>query len=141
MHRCVWHLLFIALFTCGYILFSFNGGSLGDSVTAKTVNRLFWTGKGWFWMRTLVAWAKHWFTKINPALRYLNGAVFCFYILHQTLIIVVAYYFLPKKLDAFIEPLLIIISVVISCFLLYELIKHLQFLRIFFWCSGEKSSV
>ena len=38
------------------------------------------------------------FKKGNPILRYLNGEFYCFYIVHQTLIIMVAYLLAPKKL-------------------------------------------
>jgi hypothetical protein len=127
-----WYFFSIALFTYAYILFSFNGGSLGDDAIAKTINRLFWTANGWFWMLTLIAWAQHWFASSNPVLRYLNSGVYCFYILHQTLIIVIAYFLVPKKLGIVIEPVLIIVFVTIGCVLLFELIKRLPVLPIFF---------
>lgn len=127
-----WQFLAIAVCTYMYILFSFNGGSLGDGLLAKTINRLFWTANGWFWMLTLIAWAQHLFTRGNPVLRYLNGGVYCFYILHQTLIIVIAYFLVPKKLGAGIEPALIILLVAVGCVGLYELIKRLPVLPVFF---------
>lgn len=127
-----WYFLPIAIFTYGYILCSFNGGSLGDGAIAKTSNRLFWTANGWFWMLTLIAWAQHWFKSSNAILRYLNRGVYCFYILHQTLIIVIAYFLVPKKLGGFTEPALIIVSVTIGCLALYEIIRRLPLLPIFF---------
>jgi glucan biosynthesis protein C len=127
-----WRFLLTALFTYSYILFSFNGGSLGDEQIAKTINRIFWTANGWFWMLALLAWAQHFFTKSNSVLRYLNGGVYCFYILHQTLIIVIAYFLVPKKLGALVEPLLIIFLVAIACVLLFEGIKRVPFVRILF---------
>lgn len=120
-----WHFLLIAIFTYAYILFSFNGGLLGDGVVASIIKRLFWTANGWFWMLTLIAWAQHWFTFSNPLLKYLNRAVYCFYILHQTLIIGIAYFLVPMKLGGVMEPILIIVSVVITCVILYEAIRRL----------------
>jgi glucan biosynthesis protein C len=127
-----WYFLSIAVLTYAYILFSFNGGSLGDDVIAKTINRVFWTANGWFWMLTLIAWAQHWFTFSNPVLKYLNSGVYCFYIVHQTLIIVAAYFLVPKKLGGSVESVLIILSVAIGCVFLFELIRRLPVLPMFF---------
>lgn len=127
-----WSFLAMAVATFSYILFSFNGGSLGDGAIAKTINRLFWTANGWFWILALIGWAQYWLRKSNPALRYLNRAVYCFYILHQTLIIAIAYFLVPKKVGAVLEPLLIIVLVLFSCMVLYECIKRLPLLPIFF---------
>ena len=97
-----WLFLLIAIFTYAYILFSFYGGSLnglfgGDSDFARIINRIFWTANGWFWMLTLIAWAQHWFTLSIPILKCSNSGVYCFYIFHQTLIIVIAYFFSASK--------------------------------------------
>lgn len=124
-----WYFLCVAVFTYGYIVFSFNGGSLGDDVLAKTIDRVFWTANGWFWMLTLIAWAQYWFTFSNPLLKYLNSGVYCFYILHQTLIIVIAYFVVPHKLGAIVEPLLITSAVAISCVVLFEVLRRLMFVR------------
>lgn len=127
-----WQFLAVAIGTFSYILFSFNGGSLGDGFIAKAINRLFWTANGWFWILALIGWAQYRLCHSNPTLRYLNRAVYCFYILHQTLIIAIAYYLVPKKLGAAVEPVLIIVAVFLGCWLLYELIRRLPFLPIFF---------
>ncbi|RYY76902.1 MAG: hypothetical protein EOO52_05260 [Gammaproteobacteria bacterium] len=127
-----WQFLVIAICTFSYILFSFNGGTLGDGPVAKIIKRLFWTANGWFWILALIAWAQYWFRESNPSLRYLNRGVYCFYIVHQTLIISVAYFLVPKKLGATLEPLLIILVVAIGCILLFEIIRRLPVLPIFF---------
>ena len=127
-----WHFLSIATCTFVYILFSYNGGSLGDSFPAKIIKSLFWTANGWFWMLALIGWAQHWFHKSNPTLRYLNRGVYCFYIVHQTLIIVIAYFLVPQNLGGFWEPTLIVLLVFIGCVLMFEVIRRLPVLPIFF---------
>lgn len=127
-----WYFLLIAVVTYGYILFSFHGGTLGHSVIPKAINRIFWTANGWFWMLALIAWAQHLFTKSNSVLRYLNGGVYCFYILHQTLIILIAYYLVPKKLGAGVESVLVIVAVAIGCLMLYEVLRRLPVVPILF---------
>ena len=132
-----WLFLLIAIFTYAYILFSFYGGSLnglfgGDSDFARIINRIFWTANGWFWMLTLIAWAQHWFTSSNPILKYLNSGVYCFYILHQTLIILIAYFLVPQKIGAGMEPVIIIVLVAMGCVLLFEIVRRLPVLPILF---------
>ncbi|HOY22212.1 MAG TPA: hypothetical protein PK002_03615, partial [Cellvibrio sp.] len=83
----------------------------------------------WFWMLTLIAWAQYWFTFSNPLLKYLNSGVYCFYILHQTLILVIAYFVVPMKLGAGFESVAIISSVAVGCVGLYEVIRRLAFIR------------
>lgn len=127
-----WHLLPAALITYAYTLFAFNGGSLGDSAIANEINGLLWSANGWLWILTIIAWAQHWFRFSNPLLKYLNSGVYCFYILHQTLIIAIAYFVVPQQLGAIIEPLLIICAVALSCVVLFELIKRLPLVPVLF---------
>lgn len=124
-----WYFLCIAVFTYGYIVFSFNGGSLGDGAVAKTIDRVFWTANGWFWMLTLIAWAQYGFSFSNPLLKYLNSGVYCFYIVHQTLIIVIAYFVVPHRLGVIVEPLLIISAVAIGCVVIFEILRRLVSIR------------
>ncbi|HSC66919.1 MAG TPA: acyltransferase family protein [Cellvibrio sp.] len=126
-----WRLLSAAMITYAYALFAFNDGSLGDGILAREINGLIWSANGWLWILTVIAWAQHWFTGSNPVLRYLNSGVYCFYILHQTLIITIAYFVVPHKLGAALEPLLIISAVAISCVILFEVIKRLPLIPIF----------
>lgn len=127
-----WYLLPAALTTYAYALFAFNGGSLGDSIIAKEINGLIWSANGWLWILTIIAWAQHWFTFSNPLLKYLNSGVYCFYILHQTLIIAIAYFVVPKKLGVVVEPILIISLVAIGCVVLFEVIKRLPVVGVLF---------
>jgi glucans biosynthesis protein C len=127
-----WHLLSAALITYAYALFVFNGGSLGDSGIANEINGLIWSVNGWLWILTIIAWAQYGFRFSNPLLKYLNSGVYCFYILHQTLIIAIAYFVVPQQLGAIIEPVLIISTVALSCVILFEVIKRLPLVPILF---------
>lgn len=133
-----WYLLPAALLTCAYTLFAFNGGSLGHGVIAKEINGLIWSANGWLWILAIIAWAQYWFTFSNPLLKYLNSGVYCFYILHQTLIIAIAYFVVPHKLGASVEPLVIISAVAISCVALFEVIKRLPVIRLLFGIQRKR---
>lgn len=135
-----WHLLPAALLSYGYALFVFNGGSLGEGSLVNELNGLLWSANGWMWILTIIAWAQHWFTSSNSLLRYLNRGVYCFYILHQTLIIIIAFYLVPRKLGPVIEPLLVITCVTFLCLALFEVIKRLPLLSIFFGIHRSKGA-
>ena len=134
-----WYLLPAALITYAYALFAFNGGSFGDGIIAQEVNGLIWSANGWLWILAIIAWAQYGFRFSNPILKYLNSGVYCFYILHQTLIIAIAYFVAPKKLGAIVEPLIIISAVAISCVVLFEIIKRLPVVPILFGIQTNRS--
>jgi glucan biosynthesis protein C len=46
----------------------------------------------WGWVLALVGYGKHYFNRTHKVLNYLNQAVYPFYILHQTVIVLVVYY-------------------------------------------------
>ncbi len=68
----------------------------------------------------------------SKKLSYFNDAVYPFYILHQTLILVIGYNLSQYNLGPIIEPLLLLILTVITCFLGYEVIRRTDILRPFF---------
>ncbi len=67
--------------------------------------------------------------KNSPTLSYLNNAVYPFYILHQSFIVVIGYQLSNYHLGAFIEASLLIFATIISCFISYEIIKRINLLR------------
>jgi glucans biosynthesis protein C len=127
-----WPLLLSALCTYAYIVYSFHGGTLGAGPIAKQLNSLLWATNSWLWIITAIAWAQFTFRVSSPLLRYLNSGVFCFYIFHQTLIIVFAYYLVPLHLGALIEPVLLVLLVVAVSLLLFESIKRFPVVPILF---------
>jgi len=65
----------------------------------------------------------------NAARRYLTAAIFPVYILHQTVIVVVAHSLKPAHLDPGIEGVLLVLVTASACFLGYEVIRRLWILR------------
>jgi len=68
----------------------------------------------------------------STKLSYFNDAVYPFYILHQTLILVIGYNLSKLHLGPVVEPILLIIFTVSACFVGYELIRRTELLRPFF---------
>jgi glucans biosynthesis protein C len=129
-----WLLLVSASFTYSYCLFDFHGGKLGEGFLADEISGLIWSANLWLWLLTVIAWGQAVFTSTNTILQYLNRGVFCFYVLHQTLIIVIAYWLAPYQLGPWLEPLSIIFLTIIGCWWGYELIRRIPYLRILFGC-------
>jgi hypothetical protein len=127
-----WWFLVIAVFNYIYIVYSYNGGYLGDSLVVEKINLLLWMADGWFWILALISWSQYLFKSSPPIIRYLNSGVYCYYIVHQTLIIVVAYYLAPMKLGGFIEPLLVILFVVAGCLISFELVRRIPLVYFLF---------
>lgn len=59
------------------------------------------------------------------------------YILHQSLIIVMLYWLMPLQLNAWLEPALVIAATVIGCLALHEsVIRRVRWLRPLFGLTG-----
>jgi len=133
-----WPTLLAAIVSYAYILFSFNGGSLGEGALWSHLETLLWSANSWLWLVTIIAWAQHKLTTGNSLLKYLNGGVYCFYILHQTIIIVIAYYLVPLKIGPVLEPLLVIAATFGFCWFAYELIKRIPIVSALFGLRSKK---
>ena len=65
----------------------------------------------------------------SKKLSYFNDAVYPFYILHQTFILVIGYHLTSLALGPIAEPLLLIALTTFSCFVGYEIIRRSDILR------------
>ncbi|WP_158638066.1 acyltransferase family protein [Shewanella donghaensis] len=78
---------------------------------------------------TVFSLAYKYLNKPSANLRYFNDAVYPFYILHQTFILVIGYQLSSMNLGSIIEPILLIIFTVLACFFAYELIRRVDLFR------------
>jgi hypothetical protein len=81
---------------------------------------------------TLFALAHKFLNIKSKKLSYFNDAVYPFYILHQTIILVIGYNLNTLNLGPIIEPILLIILTISACFVGYEFIRRTDLLRPFF---------
>jgi hypothetical protein len=58
---------------------------------------------GWAWVLALIGYGKHYLNRKLRVLNYLNQAVYPFYILHQTVIVILVYYITPLHEDVLIK--------------------------------------
>ena len=74
----------------------------------------------------------------GPVRRYLTEAIFPFYIIHQTAIVVYAHNLQPFKLSVALEVIVLIIATFATCFVTYEIARRLGWLRPLFGLNANK---
>ena len=74
----------------------------------------------WFALLAIFGWGRAWLDRPFRWLPYCTEAVFSWYILHQTLIIVLAYNLAPLELGPVVEPVLVVGGTIAGCVLLHE---------------------
>ena len=86
----------------------------------------------WSCIVLLMSLAQRFLNRPSTVLTYFTGAVFCYYILHQTIIIAAGYYLTQRHLGAWPEFLLVTAITVAGCVVGYEILKRIPFLRPWF---------
>lgn len=86
----------------------------------------------WFWLLAILGCARVYLNRPHPWLNYLNEAVYPWYILHQTVLIVAAWWLADQAWGPVLEPLWVIMITVGGCWLGYELIRRSAVLRLLF---------
>ena len=93
----------------------------------------------WSWIALIIGFARKYLNYTNSTLKYCNAIVYPFFILHQTVIIVLGFYVIDWGLSGTLEFLLIVVGTFAICNLLYELlIKRVNILRILFGLKWQK---
>lgn len=85
----------------------------------------------WAFIVMMLGLAQRFLNRPSALLTYLTGAVFCYYILHQTIIIVAGYYLTQMKLGVWNEFALLMGLTVTGCVIGYEIGKRIPYLRVF----------
>lgn len=93
----------------------------------------------WCWIIAILGFARrHLSGRDGPARRYLVEAVFCWYIIHQTAIILAAHWLKPLALLAEQEAPLVIAITALSCAASYEIARRVGWLRPLFGIAADK---
>jgi glucans biosynthesis protein C len=90
----------------------------------------------WLTIVAVVGFAHRHLNSDSASRRYLTTAVFPVYVLHQTVIVVVAHALKPAHIYPPIEGLLLVMVTVATCFLGYEAIRRVRVLRPLFGLAG-----
>ena len=76
----------------------------------------------WFWIAALLGWSATLLDRPFRWLPYANEAVLPWYLLHQSLIVFVAYLLIPLKVGPVLEPFVVFAATVSGCALLHEFV-------------------
>jgi hypothetical protein len=126
-YRFYYFLSAVGLTVLGFILMS-NGVSF-TGVVQSVIRSL----NTWCWLLTFLGFAGQHFRRGNRFLVYTNEAVLPFYVLHQTVIVIIAFYLLKWDVGLLIKwPVLMVLSFTGIMLLYHMLVKRIGFLRFLF---------
>lgn len=95
----------------------------------------------WICMIVILGAAQRWLNRPSRALTYMTEAIFPWYILHQTIIIMAGFWLTRQSLGAPTEIGLVIFITISGCALIHELlIRRISILRPLFGLKWEKAS-
>ncbi|MBR1299231.1 acyltransferase family protein [Bradyrhizobium sp. AUGA SZCCT0042] len=83
----------------------------------------------WLCMLALLGFARRWLTADSPVRRYLTDAIFPYYIVHQTAIIMIAHALHGQGLPAWLEAGIVIFGTIAACVATYEIVRRVTILR------------
>ncbi|MGO1071726.1 acyltransferase family protein [Lysobacter sp. CA199] len=95
----------------------------------------------WAALCAILGWSHH---LLNRPLRWLpwaTEAVYPWYVLHQSLIVSIAYWILPLKFGPLAEPVIVLFGTLAGCFVLHEIIRRVPPLRPLFGLKARRAKV
>lgn len=93
----------------------------------------------WLWVFALVGYGRKYLNKPLPALSYVNQFIYPFYILHQTILVILAYYVVQTPDTIFLKWVFLALSTFFICLLLFHLfIRPFYLTRLLFGMKTSK---
>ena len=83
----------------------------------------------WSCIVAVLGFARRWLTADTAVRRYLTEAIFPYYIVHQTAIIMIAHQLHGRGLPAWLEAAIVISGTFATCVLTYEIVRRIAVLR------------
>jgi glucans biosynthesis protein C len=132
LQRARWITLGLAVLGWAFLI-AYFGAYSDDADIPPMALRLFaravYGAEQWLAIAAVVGFAHRHLAHDSAARRYLTAAIFPVYILHQTVIVVVAHALKPSHLYPPIEGVLLVLVTAAICFLSYEVIRRVRLLR------------
>jgi len=129
---------------CGGFLSWYVSTHSGDHpapTAVLQVQRVIWAVMAWSVIIAILGYARHIAPGDSPALRYLSAAIFPVYILHQTVIVVLAHNLKPSGLAPAVEGPILVVATFALCLLGYEIIRRFALLRLLFGLKSMRRPV
>jgi hypothetical protein len=118
-----------AIFVSGLVLRSFYASGQPLPLALKIYAGIAYGCYQWFCIVAVLGFARRWLNRDSPARRYLTDAVFPYYIVHQTAIILIAHQLTGLDLPAWIEATIVIGGTLATCAATYEIVRRVVVLR------------
>lgn len=104
-----------------------------DSIYRHFIEAFFKVANSWSWILALFGYASKYLNRKSSLLSYCNEAVYPFYILHQTIMMVIAYYLMDLEWSLGLKASIMIVVTFGFSWILYEfLIRRWKYVRAFF---------
>ncbi|GIL39560.1 acyltransferase family protein [Roseiterribacter gracilis] len=104
--------------------FFLQDGSGTPNPTFLFVLRMWRSAYAWMAILTVLGFARRYLNRPSAAVAWLNRGVFCFYIVHQTAIVLFGVALAPLKIGPVLEPVAILTLTVTSCLGIYALAER-----------------
>ena len=126
-----WPALALAVASYGFIAWYFNWRANPDATPEwlRNVQRMIYALNQWSAIIVACGFARRLIHGDGPARAYLTEAIFPFYIVHQTAIVVFAMALRPRGLRPVLEAPLLIALVAATCVATYEIVRRVGMLR------------
>lgn len=98
-----------------------------------------WALDQWVWIIMLLGFARRWMSFDSPVRRYLTDAVFPFYIIHQTAIVVLGCHLTQLGLPVGVEAAILVVGTATACVVGYEIVKRVSVLRPVFGLKSKSA--
>jgi hypothetical protein len=118
-----------ALFVSGLVLREFYPIGQPAPLVLKLYAGIGYGCYQWFCIVAVLGFARRWLNRDSAARRYLTDAVFPYYIVHQTAIILIAHQLKGFGLPASIEASIVVSGTLASCAVTYEIVRRVRVLR------------
>jgi peptidoglycan/LPS O-acetylase OafA/YrhL len=137
--RWRWHGLALALAAWVLLQLYFRSGVADAPPPAlRLAARTIWALMSWWALLAACGWAQVAFKRETPGLKLLSAAVFCAYVLHQTVIVLLTRALLPLNLPWGLEAVLLIALTVLACAGVYLLVHRVPGLRLLVGISAPR---
>ncbi|NNU16109.1 acyltransferase family protein [Parvularcula sp. ZS-1/3] len=130
-------ILFALLFAWRMLIESTPEGGFDDiPAPVLIIGGATWPAAGvlyaWTTILSILGLAQRFLSQPSPVLKYLTGGVFCYYVLHQTIIVALIAWLGPLRLGGPLELTLVFAGTTLGCLAGYELLRRIPGLRIAF---------
>ncbi|MDO1558549.1 acyltransferase family protein [Brevundimonas sp. 2R-24] len=120
-----------------FYIWAWHGRGEPSPLWAYFGMRFVFAAEQWFWVAAALGFARRYLSFDHPIRRYMTVAIFPFYIVHQTIIIMVAPSLAGLWLPLWLEAALLIAATFGGSWIIYEIVRRISWLRRVFGLKSQ----